>query len=348
MEGKRRYVIIIPVMLLLSILLFGLSKNFSGNHEIPTESMTDFALDTVITITIYEPDEHAKELLAECKEICSQYEKIFSRTREGGEVNEINARVEEGSQLTFTVSEELSALLDRALFYAKESDGAFEPSIEPITSLWNFKAENPIRPDDGAIKKALTKVSYKELTLEGQTLTFAKKGMGLDLGGIAKGYIADRIGDYLLSQGVKSAVISLGGNVLCVGEKQKDVPFKIGVQMPFGEYQETVAILSCKDCSIVTSGIYERCFTQDGEFYHHLLNPKSGYPWDNDLLGVTIVSEKSVDGDALSTSCFAMGLEEGMAYIDSLADTYALFITKDKKLHYSKGMEQLIVEEQEE
>ena len=128
------------------------------------------------------------------------------------------------------------------------------------------------------------------------------------------------------------------------GEKPSKEPFHIGVQKPFETHQETVHTLSIKDLSIVSSGIYERYFKVDGKLYHHILNPKTGYPYDTDLTSVTILSKKSVDGDGLSTTCFSLGLEKGMELIESLDDVYALFITEDGTLHYTKGFQQFISE----
>lgn len=166
--------------------------------------------------------------------------------------------------------------------------------------------------------------------------------MGLDLGAIAKGYIADKIKEFLMEKGVKSAIINLGGNVLCIGGKPDKAPFNIGIQKPFADRKETIAVMELSDKSIVSSGIYERFFERDGNFYHHILNPKTGYPYDNSLVAVTIISDKSVDGDGLSTSCFALGLEEGMKLINSIENVHAVFITDDYKPHFSDGFEEAI------
>ena len=182
-------------------------------------------------------------------------------------------------------------------------------------------------------------VDYRDVSLEGDEIRFAKEGMQLDLGAVAKGYIADRIKDYLLEQGVESAIIDLGGNILCVGSRPGGDPFRIGLQRPFASHSETVATVEITDKSVVSSGIYERYFEEDGVLYHHILNPETGYPYDNGLVSVTIISDESVDGDGLSTSCFALGLEKGMELINSLPDVQAVFITEDGELHFSEGFE---------
>ena len=166
--------------------------------------------------------------------------------------------------------------------------------------------------------------------------------MGINLGAIAKGYIADKMKDYLLEEGVESAIIDLGGNVLCVGQRPDGSPFRIGVQMPFADRSETAAVMEISDKSVVSSGIYERYFEQDGVLYHHILNPSTGYPYENDLVSVTIISDESVDGDGLSTTCFALGLDKGMELINSLPDVQAVFITEDYQLHYSEDFENQI------
>ncbi len=216
---------------------------------------------------------------------------------------------------------------------------AFDIAIAPVSSLWDFTSEEKRIPSDEDLKAKLPLVNYEDVILDGTSLSFRKDGMGLDLGAIAKGYIADKIKEFLLSKGVKSAIINLGGNVLCIGNKPDKTPFKIGIQKPFADRSETIATVDITNQSVVSSGIYERFFEKDGQLYHHILNPKTGYPYDNSLISVTIICDSSTDGDGLSTSCFALGLEKGMELINSLPDVHAVFITSDDKLHYSKNFQ---------
>lgn len=321
--------------------------NYAGKRkdaEIEPASRTGFALNTVVTITIEEPDENAEKYLGQCFDICDRYEKICSRTDSESELYAINEQAKKGRR-EFEISDELADIISYGLSYGELSDGGFDISIEPVSAQWDFTPDAHKVPEDERIREALSYVSYRDVTVEDNVLKFAGEGMGLDLGGIAKGYIADRIKEYLVEEGVKSGIISLGGNILCVGEKPDGGEFRIGIQMPFGEYQETIAAVACKDSSIVTSGVYERYFVEDDVLYHHILNPKTGYPYENDLLGVTVLSPKSVDGDGLSTACFALGLERGMKLIDSLEDTYGVFITADKELHYSEGFKDYIIKD---
>lgn len=302
-------------------------------------SNTNFFMSTVVTISLY--DYGDDDVIQGCFDICDKYEHLLSRTLETSEIYRLNHA--DPSEFPFEVSDDTAELLSKALYYAELSGGAFDPSIAPLAELWNIMAENPRKPSDAAIQALLPHISYKDIVLEGNKVTLTDPHAAIDLGAIAKGYIADRIKDYLLSEGVNSAVINLGGNVLLVGSKPDGSVFKIGVQKPFEHYSETIAVAGVKDLSIVSSGIYERFFREDGVLYHHILNPFTGYPYVNDLTSVTIISPLSVDGDGLSTTCFALGLEKGLELINSMDGVYAMFITEDNELHYSEGFEDFII-----
>jgi thiamine biosynthesis lipoprotein len=137
---------------------------------------------------------------------------------------------------------------------------------------------------------------------------------------------------------VKSAIIDLGGNVFALGNRPDGKLWKIGIQDPFEQRGQIIGSIEVKDKSIVTSGIYERFIEKDGKKYHHILNPFNGYPFDNELAGVTIVSDKSIDGDALSTTVFSKGLKGGMEFIEKIQGTEAIFVTKDKEVYITSGL----------
>ena len=309
-------------------------------------STTAIKLNTAVTVTIY--DSQDRNLLTECMNLCDKYEKIFSRTASDSELYKLNHRrltPVNGTDHTYQVSDSLTELIQKGLYYSDFSDGAFDIAIEPLTSLWDFTAEDPQVPKDSLIQNALSKCDYHNISVGGKDnneITLKADDTAIELGAIAKGYIADRLKEYLISQDVKSAIINLGGNVLCIGGKPDDSSFKIGIQKPFADRSETIAVMDIRDKSVVSSGIYERCFEQDGTLYHHLLNPKTGYPYDNGLIAVTIISDQSVDGDALSTTCFALGLEDGMKLAESLDDVQAFFVTSDYEIHYTKNFRKKI------
>ena len=295
-------------------------------------SISSIKLNTAVQITIY--DSQDKSLLDDCLALCDKYELIFSRTDEESELYKLNHRISDsavsnqttetqptpyqinGTTNTWHISEDLAALLSEGLSITKESDGAFDIAIAPLTSLWDFTAEDPKVPDDADIQNALPLCSSDGVTINGQDIILPSDDIQFDVGAIAKGYIADRLKDFLVKKGVNSAIINLGGNVLCIGSKPDGTPFKVGIQKPFADRNETEAVMDITGKSVVSSGIYERCFKQNGKLYHHILNPKTGYPYDNGLISVTIISDQSVDGDALSTTCFALGLDEGLKFAE--------------------------------
>lgn len=330
------------LFLMIALTVSVLTASGCGEQAEPL-TQTSFKLDTVVTVTLY--DSRDQDILAHCIGLCDEYEKIFSRTNEDSELYRLNHRLlspVDKTTDTYEVSQPLAELLSAALSYSGETEGAFDAAIAPLTSLWDFTGEHPSVPAESHIQAAVSKCGYSGVSVQGRTVTLPSPDTAFDLGGIAKGYIADKMKEYLLSQGVKSAVISLGGNILCVGEKPSGEPFKIGVQKPFADRNETIAVLDIKDRSVVSSGVYERYFEQDGRLYHHILNPKTGYPYDNELLSVTIISGQSLDGDALSTSCFALGPEKGLEYLQSLDDVQGVFVTKDYEIYYTEGFHDII------
>lgn len=352
---SRFFYLILCTVLVCPMLLFTGCGNITdadtsttGNQPI---SISSIKLNTAVQITIY--DSQDKALLDDCLALCDKYELIFSRTNEKSELYKLNHRKDvsdgdfgtdgpttpypvSGTADTWHISEDLAALLSEGLDITRESDGAFDIAIAPLTSLWDFTAEDPEVPDDAAIQKALPLCSSDGVTIDGEDITPPSDDIQFDVGAIAKGYIADRLKDFLIKKGVKSAIINLGGNVLCIGSKPDGTPFKIGIQKPFADRNETEAVMDITGKSVVSSGIYERCFKQDGKLYHHILNPQTGYPYDNGLISVTIISDQSVDGDALSTTCFALGLEDGLKFAEKKG-VQAVFITEDYELHYTDG-----------
>lgn len=354
---SRFFYLILCTVLVCPMLLFTGCENITdadtsitGNEPI---SISSIKLNTAVQITIY--DSQDKALLDDCLALCDKYELVFSRTNEKSELYKLNHRKDtsdkdpnadgqttpypvSGTADTWHISEDLASLLSQGLSITRESDGAFDIAIAPLTSLWDFTAEDPKVPDDAAIQKALPLCSSDGVTIDGQDITLPSDDIQFDVGAIAKGYIADRMKDLLVKKGVKSAIINLGGNVLCIGSKPDGTPFKVGIQKPFADRNETEAVMDITGKSVVSSGIYERCFKQGGKLYHHILNPQTGYPYDNGLISVTIISDQSVDGDALSTTCFALGLEDGLKFAEKKG-VQAVLITEDYELHYTDGFQ---------
>ena len=299
-----------------------------------TASRTGFALDTVVTITIHDSGkaDPEKALDAAFAEI-TRLENLLSVTRPQSDVSRINA----SGGAPVTVSSETAQVLQTALQYAELSQGALDVTVYTASVLWDF--ESGVLPSDEALATATAQVNYRQLHVEGTTVTLS--GGMLDLGGIAKGYVADRVSDVLKQHGVASAVVDLGGNIVALGSKG-NAPFRIGVKKP-ADPDQLCAVIEGKNLSVVTSGIYERGFDKDGVRYHHILDPKTGMPVQNTLASVTVVCAESMDADALSTACFVLGEQQALTLIESLPNTEVLFVRRDGSVSASEGLSYTLV-----
>lgn len=321
--------IVLITILMSAVIFMGCSRKITNDPI----TRTGFYFDTVIQITLY--DESKVSCIDECFALAEKYENILSPTVENSDLWNIN----HSGGNPVTVSDETAALLRTALSYCELTDGRIDITIESVNSLWDFHTEEGANiPFDTDIREALTHVDYHALQIEGNTVTLTDPDAQITLGFIAKGYVADRMKEYLLSQNIESAIIDLGGNLLAVGTKPDGTAFSFGVQKPFNAHGTPITVLSVSDLSLVSSGVYERCFYQNNILYHHILDTSTGYPIENGLLSVTILSDSSTVGDALSTSCFVLGAEEGMTLIESLENTEAIFIFSDYHMEYSSGL----------
>lgn len=287
---------------------------------------TGFYFDTVIQITLYGEDN--EDAFQECFDLADRYESLLSRTKEGSDIYRIN----HAGGATVTVSDETAALLTTALSYSRLTEGAFDVTIGALSDLWDFKNNTGEVPDDAAIKEAVDTVGYETVSISGNDVTLQNPDTRLDLGGIAKGYIADQMKELLTGRGITEGLINLGGNVLALGERADGTPYTVGIQKPFAEDGTVIKKIEITTQTVVTSGTYQRYFECNGTLYHHLLDPATGYPARTGLSSVTIICDHSVDGDALSTACFVMGMEKASDFISSLSDVQAIFITEENEV----------------
>lgn len=331
----RLLLYILPIFVLSGIALFlyetGLFENISQESTIDDNR---FLLDTIVTIRLYE-SEHP-ENLERAFALIESYERLFSRYHGGSDTARIN-NLPEGEKLA--VSPDTIELMNAALEYADLSGGRFDPTIGPLVDLWGIGTETPRIPTYKEISSILPLVDYNAVDVNSQagTIELGKSHMTIDLGGIAKGWIADKVVAFLRENGEKHILVNLGGNVLVSGGKPDDTRFRIGVQDPFADRGVYLGVFALSSGSVVSSGVYERFFDSGGIRYHHILDTTSGFPVDNELAAVSVISEKSIDGDALSTALFAMGLEDGLALVSNLATIDAAFITKDNRIVITEG-----------
>lgn len=301
-----------------------------------TLSRTGLEIGTVVSITLYGTDDEST--MDGVFEILKEIDKDFSLTIDSSEINKINKNAYNSP---VEINDDLINVIEDSLYYSKLSNGLFDISIEPLVALWGIGTEHAKVPSDEELKSVLAMINYKNIHLDNNMISFDENFTKLDLGAIAKGYAADRIVDYLKEKGVDRAIISLGGNVYALGSKSEDASWRIGIQNPNEGRGDIIGSLSVSNKSVVTSGLYERYFEEDGIRYHHILNTKDGYPIDNEVLGVSILSNKSIDGDALSTITFILGVEEGLKLIETLDDVEAIFITKDSEVYTSSGLKDI-------
>ncbi|CEQ29798.1 ApbE family lipoprotein [[Clostridium] sordellii] len=295
--------------------------------------MQGFYFDTVVEISIYCNCNNGEYILRKAFDLCKYYEVLLSKTKKGSDIYNVNNSGMDG----FNVHNETLNIINRSIYYSKLSQGNFDISVQPLLKLWNFKSEKKVIPNQKDIDENLKLVNYKNIVINRKNVRLKKNGMSIDLGGIAKGYIANKIKEYLISEGISSGIINLGGNVLCIGKKDNGENFKIGIQKPFSERGEVLGVLEICDKSVVSSGIYERFFEKENKVYHHIINPKSGKPFETDLLQVTIISDDSMDGDALSTIALSFGEREGLDLINSIDGVEGIFINKDGNIRFTEN-----------
>lgn len=316
----------------------------TGCGEKDPVSKSDFCLDTTCDIKIYDMSSgKAGKILDGAFEEIDKYENLMSKTIEGSEVYQINHS--QGQPVK--VSKDTLNVIKTGIEMGDLSGGMFDITIGRVSSLWNFTGDDPKVPQQSDLNEALQTVGYKNIVIDGSSVQLKNPQAQLDLGGVAKGYIADRVCDYLEDQGVERAVINLGGNVAVLGDKAKDTPWNIAIERPYSDRTEMMGYVSVKDATVVTSGIYERKFEQDGVLYHHVLDPHTGYPVDTDLEAVTIRAAKGNSGfcDGLSTVCLMLGKDKAQALIGTLQTEHpemkleAAFIDKNDNMTQTGGMD---------
>lgn len=329
------------LILLLTLVLVGCSPEEEEVTLLETPyDTTAFLMGTYVSLRIY--DEGKEDVLDLAVERISELADKITTNDPDSEMDNVN---EAAGVEAIEVSEDVFPLVEAADNYSKVTDGGFEYAIGPVTDLWRIGFDDARVPEPDEIEAVLPLIDHTkiELDADSRTVFLQEPGMKIDLGAIAKGYIADEVKKLFIENDVTTAVIDLGGNVVVMGDSpnREGEGFNVGVQDPFDSRGSYVAALNLKNQSIVTSGVYERSIEQDGEIYHHLMNPETGYPFDNELASVTIISNKSIDGDALSTVVFGFGLEAGLEYVNKAANIDAIFITKDKDVYTSDGLSEI-------
>lgn len=314
------------------------SATASKDGDTKSLEQTFYIYDTVVTIKVFGNTVEQKNM-DDIQAMLERMDIQFSRTKTNGELYAVN---QAAGKEAVAVSDETLDIVKLSLKYAEEMDGLYDPTIGPLVDLWAIGEGGEHVPDQAAIDKAKSLVNYKDVIVDeaAKTVKLAREGMVLDMGGIGKGYAADRIADYLKTQGLNSAMINLGGSsIIALGNKPNGSPWNIGLQDPDQSRGTQLGTIKITDEVIDASGVYERFFMQDGVRYHHILDPRTGFPSQNGLKSLTIMSPNATDADALSTGVFLMGLEDGMKYLEALPEQIqAFFITDDNKIYATSAL----------
>ncbi|MBR6728927.1 MAG: FAD:protein FMN transferase [Clostridia bacterium] len=326
MKGLR---IALALNLSIFLLLAGLLKEPASHTE------TEFIMDTMISVTAY--GKNAKAAVQKAFVRIREIDKAFDVFDEESELYALNKAP---AQIPIQVSTELYNLLTKALAFGTLTEGSFDATLLPVSQLWNFNSADARVPEPASIQEALQKTGSNQLLsdAENRSVTKLKEGIMLDFGGIAKGYAAEEAIKVLKQAGIKHAYLDLGGNIAVFGGKplaplkrllqgQKSRPFVIGIQTPDAVRGDIIETVRLADGFVVTSGDYERYFTADGKRYHHILDPKTGYPAESGLKSVTVISQSGTEADILATALYVGGTELYEA-VASFCDT-AIFIDEN-------------------
>ncbi len=299
------------------IVCFAVFTFFSCTDESKNVTRQTFALDTVINITTNEKD---SDKISEAFTLLKEYEKVFSRTNPQSKLYLLNNGYGE-------LTEDIENVLSFSLEMSRLTNGAFDVTVAPLVDLWNVK-ERKTPPTEEEIEKARFLVGYKDVSLNPLKLG----NRSIDTGAVAKGYIADKVAESFKNKGVENAIIDLGGNVVLIGE------YKVGIRSPFNP-DEVFTTITVKDKSAVTSGAYQRYFEYEGKRYHHIIDPRTGYPSESGIASVTVISPSSMQADALSTSIFILG-KESISLCDNFTDTDALIIMENGEVITTENFEE--------
>ena len=306
----------------------------SGKAEEKKISSEIFAMDTVMTLTAF--GDRAEEAVKAAEDEIYRLEHMFSAEDKSSDIFRLNQKK------SIKLNEDTGYLMDKAVKIYKDTGGAYDMTVYPLMKLWGWGTDDHRVPSSDEIKKTLEYVGSDKLTLDSDIIK-EEKNQGIDLGGIAKGYTGDRIMNIFREYGITSAIISLGGNVHCLGNKTDGSPWNCGItdpDQPDGE--KLLGTVRVTDKAVITSGGYERFFRDEktGKVYHHIMDPKTGYPAESGLISVTIISRDGALADGLSTACYVMGKDASVSYWKKHKNEFdMILVSSDKSIYVTPEIE---------
>ncbi|MFZ7101644.1 MAG: FAD:protein FMN transferase [Peptococcaceae bacterium] len=336
---RRKKIFFLLLIFSFLITWTGCSKTPEVRDGSEPTAQTAFLMGTIVKITIFDDiaDENIfPEVFARVQEI--EDKMTINKDTDKSEIIKLNALA---GQEFVTLSPDTFFVLAKGKDYSVLSQGKFDITIGPLVKLWDIGTEEARVPADITIQEKLPLINYNNLHLnkDSRQAKLQEKGMIVDLGAIAKGYAADEAARILRKKGIEHGIINLGGNILVLNTKPDGSSWRLGLQDPETPRGDYMGIVKLDNQALVSSGTYERYLEQDGKRYHHIIDPRTGYPAANNLNSVSIITKNSTDADALSTTIFLLGLEKGMELIETLPDTEAIFITTEKKVFVSSGID---------
>lgn len=327
---NKGLLLVITNLIIFPLLLTSCSSPYTK----PVERQ-DFHMGTVISQKVY--GGKAKKAAETVDKRMQEIEARMTINAPGSETDNLNS---EAGKSEVKLSPDVIYVLSVAKKFAELSGGAFDVTVGPLVKAWGIFTDNARVPERAEIDELKKLVGYNDILIDekNNTAKLARAGQIADLGGIAKGYAGDEAIRIYKEYGLKSAFVNLGGNVVVMGKKPDGTEWNVGVQNPRGGNGEIIGIIKVTDKAVVSSGDYERFFMVDDKRYHHIIDPKTGYPSESDLIGTTIVADSSMQADAMSTAVFILGIDKGMEFIESIKGVEAIFITKDKKVYITSGL----------
>ena len=301
-------------------------------------SRTEILMNTPVEIQIF--TNGSDELLDKAFDLVTDLERRLTVNEVGSEVEDIN---QAAGISPVAVSEDTFHLIERSIYFSNYSAGRFNVAIGPLTKLWSIGFDNAQRPSDAEIQSVLPLLNYTNITLDAdtQTVFLEEQGMRLDLGAIAKGFIADEVAGLLTAHDVERAIIIVGGDLLALGARANGDPWRIGIRNPTpnpNDEEFLIGTIPAINQAVATSGVYGRYLEIDGVVYHHTLNWRTGFPFETDVLSISVIADTGLLAEIYTTILFGKTIEAGLAYIESLDNVEAVLVSTNNEIYLTTGL----------
>lgn len=318
------------LVIFLSLFCVGCESR-NEQETVSCETAEIFAMDTIMNLTVY--GDQASELLSEARQMIQRYEQLFSVTIQTSDVAKLNRAGGE----TVQVAPETYDLLQKSVKRYKETEGLFNVSVYPLVRAWGFTTGNYRIPANAEIKHLLGNIDASRICLKEDNQVMLPKGMEIDLGGVAKGYLSQKLTEMFRERGALGAVICLGGNVQTFGKKPTGDSFLVGITDP-SDGVSVLGTVRVGEKAVVTSGSYQRYFEKNGKNYHHIIDPATGKPAQSDLVSVTVLADDGTIADSLATALFIMGRDKTVEYVENHPEIQVVLVDNNSKIWTSEGV----------